>query len=296
MAGPRRRATCVATCPGSRSSGSSRPALAGGRRDPRLRRRLRVHEALGTAHRVRTDRRRGLTGVLNLVFGRMLDMASLPGWLHGEVRRRRPARALRGSRPPRRVRRGRGDAAALRDVSREPTSVGRLRLGASIGVHTDDVLLFRVGSSHGELVVAGPAASTTARMEKTARTGEIVISAATRAALPVGSAVSPRATDGCSDGDGRRSCRPGPCRGAPTTVARYAPARGVASTSPPATSSPSTASPTSPSSGSPDSTPAGRRGPDAGWGALDEVVTAVQTAVDGEGVTLLASDVDDDGG
>jgi class 3 adenylate cyclase/tetratricopeptide (TPR) repeat protein len=74
--------------------------------------------------------------------------------------------------------------AALRAASKIPTSVGRLALKMSIGLHSGDVHLFRASGTHTELIVAGPAASIVMEMEETASAGEIVISAATRTLLP----------------------------------------------------------------------------------------------------------------
>ena len=59
------------------------------------------------------------------------------------------------------------------------TSVGQVRLRMSVGVHTGSFDFFLVGSLHHELIITGPAATTTARMEGIAEAGEIVISPAT---------------------------------------------------------------------------------------------------------------------
>jgi class 3 adenylate cyclase/tetratricopeptide (TPR) repeat protein len=77
---------------------------------------------------------------------------------------------------------------SLRSASEIPTSVGRLSLKMSIGLHSGDVHLFRASGTHTELIVAGPAASTVTEMEETAAAGEIVISDTTNALLPAGSA------------------------------------------------------------------------------------------------------------
>src|SRR4051794_21214997 len=50
--------------------------------------------------------------------------------------------------------------AALRQARTIPTTVGRLDLRMSAGVHTGTCQLFLVGSSHRELVVCGEAATT----------------------------------------------------------------------------------------------------------------------------------------
>jgi class 3 adenylate cyclase/tetratricopeptide (TPR) repeat protein len=69
--------------------------------------------------------------------------------------------------------------AGLREAASVPTSVGRLSLSMSVGVHSGDVALFLVGEPTRELLVLGPAATETARAEKTASAGQIVVSPAT---------------------------------------------------------------------------------------------------------------------
>ncbi len=73
--------------------------------------------------------------------------------------------------------------ATLRASSRIPTSVGRLALKMSIGLHSGDIHLFRAVGTHTELIVAGPAASMVMEMEETATAGEIVVSSVTRELL-----------------------------------------------------------------------------------------------------------------
>lgn len=74
--------------------------------------------------------------------------------------------------------------ATLRASARIPTSVGRIPLRMSVGVHSGSIDFFMVGDSHRELVVTGPEATTTTEMESIAEAGEIVVSPATREALP----------------------------------------------------------------------------------------------------------------
>ena len=74
--------------------------------------------------------------------------------------------------------------AALRASAKIPTSVGKIALRMSVGVHSGNIDFFMVGDSHRELVVTGPTATTTAEMESIADANEIVVSAATREALP----------------------------------------------------------------------------------------------------------------
>ena len=75
-------------------------------------------------------------------------------------------------------------AARLRELGPIDTGSGRVTLRMSVGVHSAEYLLFAVGESHRELLIAGPAASEVVRMEKEAGAGEIVVSAATAAGLP----------------------------------------------------------------------------------------------------------------
>ncbi|HSJ92222.1 MAG TPA: adenylate/guanylate cyclase domain-containing protein, partial [Ilumatobacter sp.] len=72
----------------------------------------------------------------------------------------------------------------LRRASDTVTSVGRLSLSVSIGVHSGEFHLFLVGEPHRELVVAGPGTTEVILCENSASAGEIVVSAATAALLP----------------------------------------------------------------------------------------------------------------
>ena len=80
---------------------------------------------------------------------------------------------------------------ALRRAREIPTSVGPLDLSMSVGLHSGNIHLFLVGSTHRELVLAGPDASQAAVIESSARAGEIGLSAAAAARLPA-RAVRPR--------------------------------------------------------------------------------------------------------
>ena len=81
--------------------------------------------------------------------------------------------------------------AELRRASEIVTSVGRLSLSISTGVHTGDFHLFLVGAPHRELVILGPGINGVVRCENAANAGEIVVSRAVADALPPGS-VRPR--------------------------------------------------------------------------------------------------------
>ena len=74
--------------------------------------------------------------------------------------------------------------AVMRATGRLTTSSGAVRLGMSIGVHTGELDVLLVGSRHRELVVVGPAATRTVLMEKLAERGQVVLSAAAAAGLP----------------------------------------------------------------------------------------------------------------
>ncbi len=127
-----------------------------------------------------------LTVVLNHVFSRMLEIAYEKGGallkfggdalllaFAGNDHARMAAEAAVAMR------------AALREARTLPTSVGRVNLRMSVGIHSGTFHLFRVGDSHRELLISGPAATTTTQMEQTADAGEIVISLDTAARLPV---------------------------------------------------------------------------------------------------------------
>ena len=81
--------------------------------------------------------------------------------------------------------------AELRRSSEIRTSVGRLNLKVSTGVHAGRFHMMLVGAPHRELVVLGPDTTTAIRCENAADAGEIVVSDALAALLPRGS-VRPR--------------------------------------------------------------------------------------------------------
>jgi class 3 adenylate cyclase/tetratricopeptide (TPR) repeat protein len=80
---------------------------------------------------------------------------------------------------------------ALRRAKEIATSVGPLKLSMSVGLHSGPIHFFLVGSTHRELVLAGPDASMAAATESAANAGEIGVSAGTAARLPA-AAVRPR--------------------------------------------------------------------------------------------------------
>src|SRR5688572_30736839 len=138
-----------------------------------------------------------LTDVLNRVFGTMLEIAFARGGtllkFGGDALLLLfdgPDHPVQGACAAVEMR------AALRDATQVPLSVGRVRLRMSVGVHSGRVHLFRVGTSHHELIVTGPAATRTTEMEHAASAGEILISPETAASLPA-SATRPGPAGGC---------------------------------------------------------------------------------------------------
>ena len=72
----------------------------------------------------------------------------------------------------------------ITSTGRLRTSVGTARLRMSIGVHSGGFTLFLVGEDHRELLLTGPAATTTTRLESAAEAGEVLVSPETAALLP----------------------------------------------------------------------------------------------------------------
>ncbi len=71
----------------------------------------------------------------------------------------------------------------LRRSAQIPTSVGKLKLAISIGVHSGSFHLFLVGEPYRQLVVAGPDTTNTMNAETAAEAGQIVVTDATAALL-----------------------------------------------------------------------------------------------------------------
>ncbi|MEQ1802351.1 MAG: adenylate/guanylate cyclase domain-containing protein [Gammaproteobacteria bacterium] len=189
--------------------------------------------------------------------------------------------------------------AALRKAAETPTSVGRLRLSMSVGLHSGPIHFFLVGSSHRELILAGEDASLAARTEGAASSGEIAVSAATAALLPA-SAVSAR-DDGTLLLRWRQPPKPpGPRSSAPAASRELLrglfPARlgEVLESGPPEPEHRVGCIAFVRFSGTDDLLRSA--GPDALAEALQATVATVQEALDAEGVTLLTIDIDNDGG
>ena len=126
-----------------------------------------------------------LTEVLGRVFGEMIDLASGRGGtllkFGGDallLLYESDDHALQAASAAVEMR------AALRKAVEIPTSVGKVALKMSQGVHSGEIQLIRSRGVHTELVVAGPAASYVTEMEGSADASEVVVSDATRALLP----------------------------------------------------------------------------------------------------------------
>ncbi len=241
-----------------------------------------------------------LTEVLNHVFSRMLEVAYSKGGALLKFGGDALLLAFTGDDHARMAAEGAvAMRAALREARTLPTSVGRLNLRMSIGVHSGVFHLFRVGDVHRELIITGPAASTTTRMEATADAGEIVISPDTAARLPV-AAVGNAKENGrllrwrhvVEGGRGPITARPVPAAAVEMSVpialrTRLTQRGGEAEHR--------LASVAFVKYSGTDDLLASD-GPDAVAGALDSIVRSVQRAADLESVTFLASDIDANGG
>jgi class 3 adenylate cyclase/tetratricopeptide (TPR) repeat protein len=191
--------------------------------------------------------------------------------------------------------------AALREARTLPTSVGRVNLRMSVGIHTGLFHLFLVGDpgAHRELMIAGPAATDTTLMEQTADAGEIVVSEATAASLPAGAVGNPK-------GDGRLLRWRQVVTGGPGPIPpRSVPDAAVESSVPVALRAR-----LAHGAGESEHRLASvgfvkfagtddlirSEGPEAVAHALDGIVRSVQAVAEREAVTFLASDVDANGG
>ncbi len=83
-------------------------------------------------------------------------------------------------------------SATMDRVGRLRTSAGRVALGVSIGGHSGVFDFYLLGDRHRELVVTGPAATATARMEAIAEAGEVLVSPETAARLDAGVVGEPK--------------------------------------------------------------------------------------------------------
>jgi class 3 adenylate cyclase/tetratricopeptide (TPR) repeat protein len=129
-----------------------------------------------------------LIETLNRVFGAMLAQAAIRG---GEMLKfggdallfvfRGDDHAVRACRSAVDMRQ------ALREAAKIPTSVGRLKLSMSVGIYSGPVDFFLVGAPTRELLILGPAGTATAEAEHAAVAGQILITEGTAKRLPGGS-------------------------------------------------------------------------------------------------------------
>jgi predicted ATPase/class 3 adenylate cyclase len=80
----------------------------------------------------------------------------------------------------------------LTAIGRPRTSVGPVTLKMHVGIHSGEFLFVLAGRDHRELIVTGPAASTTVELEGVAEAGEIAVSDATARSLPTTAVGEPR--------------------------------------------------------------------------------------------------------
>lgn len=186
---------------------------------------------------------------------------------------------------------------ALAEASAE-TGVGRVALRASMGVHTGTVELYRVGETSRELLVMGPDCSTAILLERGASSGEILVSEALAARLP-------RAAVAAAPNGLRVRWRHVPAGGPGLLPAREVPAGEVEAWLPPQVRTRLTER-----AGESEHRTASlafvrfsgadglfeRAGGDAVAEALGALVATAQLAAGAEGVTVLGSDADVDGG
>jgi class 3 adenylate cyclase/tetratricopeptide (TPR) repeat protein len=186
----------------------------------------------------------------------------------------------------------------LRAAAKIATSVGPLKLSMSVGVHAGDIPFFLVGATHRELVVLGEDATAVIETEAAAESGEILLSASAAREMPHDS-VAPR-----DDGRFLLELRRSPFRAQTPRPRVEAPDDVIASLFPRALGDYLAVRPEPQHrvaciafmrfSGTDAFLRA--RGPAALAAALDETVSTVQAALGHEGVSLLAIDIDKDGG
>lgn len=184
---------------------------------------------------------------------------------------------------------------ALRPYRRLRTPGGTVSLRMSIGLEAGPVMLFLVGTSHRELLVAGPTVTATAELETAADAGEVLVGPRAAAGLPGG-------CTGARKGSG--------------VLLHRAPATAEVVASGPADRHTATAAVPVALRGHLGAVADGehrravltflqfkgiddllvRDGPDAAAAALDGIISSVQVACDRHGVCFLATDVDQNGG
>lgn len=237
---------------------------------------------------------------LNTIFGTMLTAAAQRG---GELMKFGGDALFFLFRGPDHTARACDAAVEMRALlrrQRPAPDVGPIRLSMSVGIHSGEVLLLLVGSPTRELLCVGPAATAVTRAEQIAEAGQIVVTEATARRLP---ATATRQRNGAALLIRRK---PSTRADAPLRPGGFAVPGDRLDTLLPRGLGEALAA------GAPE--PEHRTacvafvrfsgtdrllaesGPDAVADAVGEVVTSVQAALAPEGVTLLATDVDADGG
>ena len=202
-----------------------------------------------------------------------------------------PEHAARAARAAHEMRR------TLRGLGRLRTTAGSVALRMHVGIHSGRLHFFLVGSSHRELLVAGPVASRTVEMEAASEAGDILVSLETAALLD-------SVTLGAAKEGGLL------LRTAPAAEPAFQPLPDVSAVPlADAVPVPVRAELTlGPLEGEHRHAAIGfvrfsgtdrliaEEGPAAAAEALDELVRSIQSAADEHGVTFLESDIDRDAG
>ncbi len=188
---------------------------------------------------------------------------------------------------------------ALRAAAAVPTSVGRLSLKMSVGIHSGDIHLFLVGAPTRELLILGPGATATAQAEKAAEAGEIVLSPATAVRL------APDAVRRRDDGERllrRRSAHTAPANPLDVGAVGRERLRGLFPHALGEYLDPGIPDPEHRMASiafirfSGTDALLADPGPDVLAEALHRTVSLVEAALEPEGISLLATDLDSDGG
>jgi class 3 adenylate cyclase/tetratricopeptide (TPR) repeat protein len=240
-----------------------------------------------------------VTGIMNATFSALLEEAYGQGGsllkfggdallllFTGESHAARAARASHSMRT------------VLRTIGRPRTSAGSVQLRMHAGIHTGAFHFFLVGTSHRELLIAGPAATRTVEMEAISEAGEIVVSSELGALLDESVLGDPR--------DGGRLLVGEPAArgelvpmldvdGVPVETAIPAPLRSQLLEVGPLEGEHRHAAIAFVRYSGIDEV-IGAEGADAAAAALAALVESIQAAADEYGVTFLESDVDRDGG
>ena len=188
---------------------------------------------------------------------------------------------------------------SLREVGRIDLPGARVQLRMSVGAHTGTFHLFLAGTSHRELIAAGPAWTRTVEMEHAADAGEILISPELASRLPARCLGETKAPGVLLRREPPGAVTPGDPVPPRVAVEEIAACLSVA-----------VRDHVTAGGGAPEHRPVtvafvhfdgtdeaiARRGADATADDLHELVCDVQEAVDAREVCFLATDVDADGG